>query len=63
VLVDGLNDLLHIPLHTIGVVVAAPIDDDTMWNALHVEREGPEITEQKGRVVENVEILRSERVR
>ena len=53
-------NLLYVVAHLFGIIVPFTIDDDAMLNTLHQELKRFEVTNFKRRVVEDVEVFRTE---
>src|SRR5512145_465768 len=53
----GLDDLLHVASHSLGIVVSLSVDHDAMWNAFHIEYQRLEVADFEWRIVKNVEVL------
>src|SRR5215472_1563201 len=53
----GFHDLLHVPAHAVGIVIAFAVDDDAMRHPTHLKIDLLEVAAFKRRVVKDIEVL------
>src|SRR5437868_14108227 len=59
----GLDNLLHVSLHPLGIIIAFAVDHDAMRHAAHFEFDFGEVAYIEWRVVKNIEVLIAKSVR